>query len=477
MQPSSQEQISKIAKFFSIKEEYIKQTYEDLILGNSNKFLISNARINTSDTSIFDTYEIDFENCHFCSDLNFSIDIIECKNLSIKGITFHNCYFDSRIMFENSVYSVFFSFKQCNFHKGITINSCTFKCSFFICNSIMIDSLSIKNSYFTKIADFTNIQTLSADFSRNNFAENIYFNNSHFKQEVDFHESTFEKTACFYGARFKKIPNFSQVIFKENLNFVNTKLDFNYADLKRDIEKSQQHLGKKPNNEKANDFRDSFRLIKNALIKGNNLLDASSYYKNELYCKEIELDSKNPKPFSKEWIDKWQLFIYRNLCDHHTDRLKSLNSLVIVIGIFTLFSLYAMFWVGTIYNLIPSDNFPTNFLNLPKLYAIHIKDLTQQSPVFFAVMNFCLTVLFILLFLFTLMHKAVRNIIIALSYTFVVILLIFSPKYLIPAISIFTDKREILDSLSTIGAIYTILFALVLYSFIKSIRKSSIVPS
>ena len=45
----------------------------------------------------------------------------------------------------------------------------------------------------------------------------------------------------------------------------------------------------------ANDYRDSFRLIKNNLLKNNNTLDASQHHKMELYCKEIELESKEQK--------------------------------------------------------------------------------------------------------------------------------------------------------------------------------------
>lgn len=46
-----------------------------------------------------------------------------------------------------------------------------------------------------------------------------------------------------------------------------------------------------------------------------------------------------------------------------------------------------------------------------------------------------------------------------------------SPKILIPAMGIFTDKRAMLDPLSVLGGIYTIIFGFVAFSFIKTIRK------
>lgn len=58
---------------------------------------------------------------------------------------------------------------------------------------------------------------------------------------------------------------------------------------KRESNKNMKILIK-PIDKFANDFRDSFRTFKNALVKDNNLLDASNFHKCELYCKEIELN-------------------------------------------------------------------------------------------------------------------------------------------------------------------------------------------
>nr|WP_251823435.1 hypothetical protein [Campylobacter jejuni] len=95
------------------------------------------------------------------------------------------------------------------------------------------------------------------------------------------------------------------MIFTGNLNAVNANLNFTFDNLQKRIKQEctsyeSQRITKEagviPNlyQEKsldkfANDFRDSFRTFKNALIKDNNLLDASNFHKYELYCKEIEL--------------------------------------------------------------------------------------------------------------------------------------------------------------------------------------------
>ncbi len=206
---------------------------------------------------------------------------------------------------------------------------CAFNDKWLIKNLSVDDTFSMENCIFKKDVDFSNAK----------FCNDVYFNNSHFKGYADFHECEFEKTACFYGATFhnKAIPNFSQAIFKENLNFVNVKCDFDFENLKESIKqaKEKEQDSKKTLDKFANDFRDSFRVIKNALIKDNNLLDASNFHKYELYCKEIELDSKNPKML-KDKIDKLQLCFYRITSNHHTDLLKIINNIVILIAVFAV---------------------------------------------------------------------------------------------------------------------------------------------
>ncbi|WP_455948796.1 pentapeptide repeat-containing protein, partial [Helicobacter pullorum] len=208
------------------------------------------------------------------------------------------------------------------------------------------------------------------------FQDNVYFNNSIFEDYADFHECEFEKTANFYGAKFEKAPNFSQVQFKGSLNAVNMDLDFGFESLREKI-KAEYELSKQqaaPRAGKvlelqfhkslasiANDFRDSFRIFKNALIKENNNLDASEFHKLELYCKEIELGEspnkrgiqaqseedvrKNTKPF-KESIDWFLLRFYRKLSEHHTDLLRVLNNLVLLIALYAGFVYIGNFKIG-----------------------------------------------------------------------------------------------------------------------------------
>ncbi len=260
---------------------------------------------------------------------------------------FNHCIFDYKIDKKTPIEQIKkLSFLNCNFKKEVYLNFQECLDIFQMDNCVFEDRVTIKGK----------------------FNDNVYFNNSIFKNYADFHECEFEKTASFYGVRFDKTPNFSQAIFKGNLNVVNINLNFTFDDLQERIkqeyasyetQRTAKEAGVIPNlyQEKsfdkfANDFRDSFRTFKNALIKDNNLLDASNFHKYELYCKELELKEswnkkgenvKNTTDLEKNvsrirnFVDFLLLGFYRKLCDHHTDFLKVFNNLILLVGLYILF--------------------------------------------------------------------------------------------------------------------------------------------
>ncbi|EAW7380378.1 TPA: pentapeptide repeat-containing protein [Campylobacter jejuni] len=251
-------------------------------------------------------------------------------------LIFNHCIFDYKIDKKTPIEQIKkLSFLNCNFKKEVYLNFQECLDSFQMDNCVFEDRVTIEGK----------------------FNNNVYFNNSIFKNYADFHECEFEKTANFYGVRFNKTPNFSQAIFRGNLNAVNANLNFTFDDLQERIKQEYEDFNKNIENKKsldkfANDFRDSFRTFKNALIKDNNLLDASNFHKYELYCKEIELKQnwdkrgenvKNTTDLEKnvsrirDFMDFLLLGFYRKLCDHHTDFLKVFNNLILLIALYALF--------------------------------------------------------------------------------------------------------------------------------------------
>lgn len=289
------------------------------------------------------------------------------------------------------------------------------------------------------------------NFSASNcrFQSNVYFNNAIFNNYADFHESTFNQTACFYGVTFKEVPNFSQTIFNGNLNLVNSNLKFNFdkCDNVVDIERKRREYKVIKHYDKdkvANDFRDSFRGFKSALIENNNLLDASNYHKIELYFKEIELDSKKPKPFSKEWIDLWQLKFYRATSDHHTDLLKIVVSLILLIGSFV-----AVIFIDK---------------NLDNLF-----DKKVIRSIF--------GVILILSLIYKYSKKAFLDFFILLSCISCIWLLGNSPNLIFGVADLLIKDNKNSFTLNLIISVYMILFILLIFSLQKTARKNSIIPS
>ncbi|EAI5944365.1 pentapeptide repeat-containing protein [Campylobacter coli] len=425
--------IADIAENLGISKEYVnfdenKKIY--IIKDNNN---LKKIHIKNFNYKLYERYNLSFTKCIF------ECEIKDTRGLSSdieNGIFFLKCEFENKILFFN-LYFKNISFILCNFKNNTTFQACTFKT---FCN----------------------------------------FESSVFENFVSFDKSMFLDKVSFYNTHFHKVPNFSQAIFNENLNIVNTKLNFTFSNLEEKIEQECEEFNKNKKEEDqksldkfANDFRDSFRIFKNALIKDNNLLDASNFHKYELYCKEIELKNKKGKTF-KDVVDRWQLFFYCKLCDHHTDILQSLNSLILVIGIFVISSVAIV--VGFNYSLGYKPILEHWYFSLD-FYNHHINSIIQDNYLFMMAINVMILFIYLGLVGFALCLKYMRKFFIIISYMITLLVLAISPKILIPAMGIFTDKRAMLDPLSVFGGIYTIIFGFVAFSFIKTIRKNSIVPS
>ena len=309
---------------------------------------------------------------------------------------FYNCIFKGKVDFADCHFQKL-EFQNCVSESSVSLDRASFINKAFFIHSTFKDSASFRHSQYMQGANFgESIFMQKADFSQTRFQDFAHFSHTIFNDYADFSQCEFEKTANFYGTKFKLPPNFSQAQFKGSLNAVNMDLDFGFDSLKECISsefskhnniqetpqsflhtikqwispKSKTNIKQKndtaptitkPLTHLANDFRDSFRIFKNALIKENNNLDASEFHKLELYCKEIELGEspnkrgiqaqseedvrKNTKPF-KESIDWFLLRFYRKLSEHHTDLLRVLNNLVLLIALYAGFVYIGNFKIG-----------------------------------------------------------------------------------------------------------------------------------
>ncbi|EAH6718602.1 hypothetical protein EJE39_05555 [Campylobacter jejuni] len=270
---------------------------------------INGAVIKNFSFKLFNEYKLSFFNCKFLCEINEAPGFFEIEN----PVYIYDCTFEENVISYNIKFKSNVVIAYCRFNKNFYFEANTF------CNS-------------------------------SNFERNFY-------NYASFKKSHFEKNVTFYNSTFKGL-DFSQAIFNENLNIVNTKLNFTFSNLEEKIEQEYEEFNKNKKEEDqksldkfANDFRDSFRTFKNALIKDNNALDTSNFHKYELYCKEIELKEswnklkkvdidedidQNNKNYSK-LMDFLLLGFYRKLCDHHTDFLKVFNNLILLIALYALF--------------------------------------------------------------------------------------------------------------------------------------------
>ncbi|OOX96443.1 hypothetical protein BOQ03_02545 [Campylobacter coli] len=451
--------------------------------------------------------EANFTNTKFQANQNDS-DIIENQFLRVVFIgktIFNHATFKARVSFALSQFKdkvrfigTQFLAKQSSNRKIIEneFRETIFKGKVAFDSLVLQARISFSLSTFKDEALFLNINPnnftfRNVEFNKINFihkddinvvsnAESYVFQNTVFKDALSFEGMEFERLE-FDNVLFNGVVTFSNTKFNTKPQFINCTFSNQFNIEHQYIKYSDKDIENKINNiQDKNDkfrvllnLRDLFRKLKSNRIAHHNLIDASELRTQELYARELELKYQENKSL-REKIERWQLFFYRKLCDHHTDILQSLNSLILVIGIFVLSSvvMVAIFNYCLGYKpILEHWYFSLDF------YNHHINSIIQDNYLFVVKVNFAMLFTYLILVGFALCLKYIREFFIIISYAITLLVLVVSPKILIPAMGFFTDKRAMLDPLSTMGGIYTIVFGFVVFSFIKTIRKNSIVPS
>ncbi|MCR8705432.1 hypothetical protein CAMP5121_05030 [Campylobacter sp. 2352 PW] len=508
------------------------------------------------------------------------IELINFLEIDAKNICF-NFYLDCIEISNENIYR--FDFKLFQLYKLSFVN-CIFNCFVFNSKDIILDiqnNIFIHKCIFKKDVDINDVtfrKRLDIAFcvfeAKCRFNMNIFFEFCNFKDNL-FNNAQFEKNqflndVMFYNSDFNMF-NFSQSIFKGSLNVVNTNLNFTFDDLHEKIKQECENFNKDKNEQYqksldkfANDFRDSFRVFKNALIKDNNLLEASNFHKYELYCKEIELkeiwnnreikiETRKNSLHLKYFIDSLLLGFYRKLSDHHTDFLKVFNNIVLLVALYSVF-LFMGGYEDNLklyqYSYNPSDSnsltstfkeignsiIQSSFVkeyslyvliffcviglliicwdilkNIKKIYEV-IKNEICIKEMIFCVLNlvaYFLGLLVVLIYLNIYIPKSqdsvevlsnigiffafiifylwlvylkslvLRLMFVVASYIIVIIVLGISISILNPFIGkIFNSEQDFTNPMFIyITFAYTILMILTLFSFQKTARKNSIVPS
>ena len=280
------------------------------------------------------------------------ISIKKIKNDKIfnkYNLSFENCVFEYELLFNDENFKNRFRFEKCTFREQVHFEYITFNDIVYFLNSTFEKEADFSRSSFKERAFFSESTfEQKANFAEVIFGHNAYFDETTFKGKAIFKQSEFYANVHFYQTKFKnnrekserEEPNFKQAIFNGYINLTDTKIfDFNFEQLKSEIQTSSD----------AKDFRNIFKNIKNALIKDNNLLDASRFHKMELYTKELELEYKRKEEIKnskcsemfrfllnngRDFVDEIQLYCYRITSEHHTNLLMILNNVIFLIALF-----------------------------------------------------------------------------------------------------------------------------------------------
>lgn len=388
-------------------------------------------------------------------------------------IYFKRCNFTESIIYKNKTFQYKIIFEACNFQKQVIFDNTHFQQDIGFGGVVFESGVDFFKTNFDKQVAFCESEFKdNVFFIGNTFNDKTNFISAHFFKKISFEGSTFKQESLFFKCvtndflslfqcKFNILPNFSGAMI-DKINLVNA--DFNlqkitYSNTIKNIQRYYILTNKEQTfTENTIIFRDSFRLFKNALIKENNLLDAANHHRIELYCKEIELDSKKPKIFSKDWIDKWVLRFYRHTSDHHTDLVRIIHWVIILIGYFslTLFLGKYNYHLEIFFNN-HSNNIPINLTNDFINTMVESKLIYLIS--FIAYIGICL--------------KPIRLLI---GYIGTFLIITINPKYIFGIASIFSNKYHFTYTENIIITIYSILMFLLLFSLQKTARKNSIIP-
>lgn len=331
---------------------------------------------------------------------------ISCEALQImfsKKIYFEDCeiLFEDLsgdvgfLSFCKCVFTTNVKAKAVHFRSDVIFKECTFQENVDFSRSHFCGDVSfIKSTFGKQQSSSPNVAKFNdcffdgiADFSSAIFFADVYFHRAIFKRDLQIYRTHFFSVANFYFSTFLGLANFSMAVFKEPkfANFVGVDLSsIGQSDIQRYI----KSLVERENDDKDNlqkgrgsvylsiqhalNLQDSFRTVKDILIAQNNFLDAQMWHKLELYakeeylnirtmqksrlnkeCEELEehIKSRNDSQTLYENIcktkwenifDRIQLSFYRITSEHHTNLVKIVNNVILLIALMGCFSLYLL---------------------------------------------------------------------------------------------------------------------------------------
>ena len=382
--------------------------------------------------------KVNFDGAEFQGRVSFALSNFKGK------VRFINTQFlanqsDSEIIENNFIETIFEGntfFGNVIFQGKVSFALSKFKAEVLFVN-IILDNCIFNHIEFnkTKFINIDSKNTKTYTFINSIFKDTLSFENLNISK-LEFDNVVFNGIVTFDRTNLGNKPHFTNCTFSNQFNIEHKHIQYSYEEIK-EIKDYDSLLN----------YRDLFRKLKSNRIAHHNLIDASELHTQELYARELELDSKKGKTI-KEKIDYWQLWFYRNLCDHHTDLLLNLKWLVIAIGLFAL-----LYFISR------------------SIQDIGILGILNPFGICFSI-----ACAFIMLVLCWFGHIERLDFFASIGAVITLWVIFYKPKLIFGIANLIGDKNYngFENALITI---YTILLALVLFSLQKTARKNSIVPN
>ena len=505
--------IAEIANLLSIDSAFISYhpNLKTFDIGNERKQL----GINRLDEEVFLSRAVVFKNCHFHCEIelenqNFSHRIVFKNCIFEEDIYFDHSTFDDSFDLIDCVINKNLSLSYVKFQSYATVKICEshpksklllnssyfecdlrldgiFYCSVDLCNTIFNANLYCSQSTaeisFAKKTYFRGVVLISnatcngtmylndCEFDRlsiiDTTSKSISLDHSLIKSS-NFMRSSFERIS-FLNAKFLSSPPMFGCMFEQEINFTNTQFPSNFDSVAKSVDYFNQEKEKYLRDSlfpeyvetySISDFfaknRDIFRKIKYLLLKENNNLEATNYHKAELYCKELELDSKFKKT-TRDWIDWFQLLFYRHTSDHHTDLLKIISWVILAIGAFGLLLFACRYGMDL-------ERFISSHSKNPFVGYFDSSYITQSKAIG----------LVYLLGVCSLFDSKIR----AIFFSCIALCMcLISYRYIFGIAALFTPGISHNPLENLFAVLYTLAMILLLFSLQKTARKNSIIPS
>lgn len=372
-----------------------------------------------------------FDYSHFNGDVNFGI-----------------ATFNGETKFLSTIFDEEAKFQATTFGEKVFFDSTQFKKAAIFSTAKFLNESRFIGTKFHQEMNFSDIIFKNTHFSQAIFIKSAQFLNVVFDDLANFFQTNFQGEANFSGSLFKGVANFDQTRFLILPNFLRCtfcnqfNIDYNQIRFQENI----AHFV----DQDSMAWQDLLRKLKSNRIASHNIIESSEFRINELYMREENLKNKEDKT-PKEWIERWQLWLYRHTSDHHTNLLRIISWVIVAIGIF-----------GVI-------NFGIKYIQDPSIVKkLNPYGITSSFVGSILALPFCTTIK-------KPFFKLGRYLVI-LSSISTLWIACYKPTLIFGAMNLI-DKSPRSGFENLILVLYTLVMILLLFSLQKTARKNSIVPN